>query len=98
MFSRWRTMGQCQLSQNYDRPLSRGLPVGRTIIDRKTIHIHDVASEIETEFPEAKALQRDSGTRTMLLTPLLREDIPIGAITIRRTEVRPFTEKQISCF
>ena len=82
--------------QNYYRPLSRGLPVGRTIIDRKTIHIHDVAAEIETEFPEARALQRDSGTRTMLLTPLLREDVPIGAISIRRTEVRPFADKHIS--
>ena len=82
--------------QNYHRPLSRGLPVGRTIIDRKTIHIHDIAAEIETEFPDARALQRDSGTRTMLVTPLLREDIPIGAISIRRTEVRPFAEKHIS--
>src|SRR5262249_53153269 len=82
--------------QNYYRPLSRSLPVGRTIIDRKTIHIHDVAAEIETEFPDGRTLQRDSGTRTMLLTPLLREDVPIGAISIRRTEVRPFAEKHIS--
>jgi GAF domain-containing protein len=82
--------------QNYYRPLSRGLPVGRAIIDRQTIHIHDVAAEIETEFPDARALQRDSGTRTMLITPLMREDIPIGAISIRRTEVRPFAEKHIS--
>ncbi len=32
----------------------------------------------------------------MLATPLLREGIAIGAIDIRRTEVRPFTEKQIA--
>ena len=32
----------------------------------------------------------------MLVTPLLREGIPIGAISIRRTEVRPFAEKHIS--
>ena len=32
----------------------------------------------------------------MLVTPLLREGLPIGAILIRRTEVRPFTDKQIA--
>ena len=35
------------------------------------------------------------GYRTVLATPLLREGVAIGAILIRRTEVRPFTEKQI---
>ena len=33
--------------------------------------------------------------RTMLSAPLLRDDVPIGAITMRRTEVRPFTDQQI---
>ena len=53
-------------------------------------------AEIETEFPNAKSLQETQGTRTILATPLLREDIPIGTIVIRRTEVRPFTDKQIA--
>ena len=69
---------------------------GRAIIDRQTIHVHDLAAEIETEFPESKASQSLTGARTCLATPLLREGIPIGAIMIRRTEVRPFTEKQIA--
>ena len=52
-------------------------------------------AEIDTEYPESKTRQKLSGTRTMLVTPLLREGLPIGTINIRRTEVRPFTEKQI---
>ena len=40
--------------------------------------------------------QQVTGTRTVLATPLLREGVPIGAIIIRRTEVRPFTDKQIA--
>ena len=32
----------------------------------------------------------------MLSTPMLREGIPIGVINIRRTEVRPFSDKQIT--
>ncbi len=51
--------------------------------------------EVETEFPESKDPQKRFGTRTILATPLLREGTPIGLIAIRRTEVRPFTDKQI---
>src|SRR5262245_27813883 len=78
------------------RPITRAAPTGRAIIDRQTIHVHDIAAELETEFPESKSRQRVSGTRTMLVTPLLREDEAIGAIVIRRTEVRPFSDKQIA--
>src|SRR5262249_1219799 len=75
--------------------LSRGSPAGRAILDRKTLHIHDLAIEVETEFPEAAEFQKRLGHRTMLATPLLREGVSIGAILIRRLEVRPFTERQI---
>ena len=74
-------------------PINRRLPPGRAIIERQTIHVHDVAAEFE-DVPESP--HRLTGTRTLLVTPLLREDVAIGAINIRRTEVRPFTEKQIA--
>ena len=63
------------------------------MIDRKTIHIHDLTAESEDDLRARFA--RSIGVRTVLATPLLREDIPIGTIMIRRTEVRPFTDKQI---
>ena len=77
-------------------PFTRGTPTGRAVLDRKSIHVHDMTAELETEFPDAKSLQQVSGTRTFLATPLLREGTPIGVIVIRRTEVRPFAEKQIA--
>ena len=78
------------------RPLTRGTPAGRAMIDRQTIHIHDVVPLLETEYPEAKARQQVTSTRTVLVTPLFREGVPIGTIQIRRPEVRPFTDKQIA--
>ena len=54
-----------------------------------------MAAEAEAEFPEGLSFQRRTGHRTILATPLLREGTPIGTIMIRRTEVRPFTDKQI---
>src|SRR6185295_17265044 len=80
---------------NESMPCNRGSVTGRSIIDRQTIHIDDLAAESETEFPVGKSLQQRFGQRTVLATPLLREEIPIGAIAIRRMEVRPFTDKQI---
>jgi GAF domain-containing protein len=78
------------------RPIVRGSPGGRAVLDRRTIHIHDMAKVAEAEFPEYHHLQQRTGTRTILATPLLREGTPIGVIFIRRTEVRPFTDKQIA--
>ena len=54
-----------------------------------------MAAESEDEFPEGMILQRRFGHRTILATPLLREGVAIGTITIRRTEVHPFTDNQI---
>jgi signal transduction histidine kinase len=68
---------------------------GRAIIDRQTLHYPDFAAVVDTEFPHLKPRTQIIGHRTELVTPLLREGVPIGAIAIRRTEVRPFSDKQI---
>jgi GAF domain-containing protein/anti-sigma regulatory factor (Ser/Thr protein kinase) len=77
-------------------PITRGSTSGRAVIDRRTVHIPDLSAESDEEFPESKAFHREMGDRTTLATPLLREAIPIGAILIRRREVRPFSDKQIA--
>ena len=76
-------------------PISRGWVTGRAVVDRRTIHIHDLEAESESEFPEAREYALRSGHRTALATPLLRDGIPVGVIHIRRMEVRPFTDRQI---
>src|SRR5882672_9867639 len=77
-------------------PISRGAVAGRAVVDRQTIHVHDVAAELDTEFPDARPYQQQVGFRTALATPLLRGAMPLGVILIRRMEVQPFSEEQLA--
>jgi two-component system, NtrC family, sensor kinase len=74
-------------------PLTRDTVIGRAILGRDTVHIHDLAAVPPSELAAGPARQR--GLRTMLGTPLLREGVAVGGIMIRRTEVRPFSERHI---
>ena len=76
------------------RVIDRDTPPGRAIADRQTIHVHDLQAA-GAEFPGAKTRGIAMGLRTVLSAPLLREGIAIGAIHIRRREIRPFSDKQI---
>src|SRR5262245_66553152 len=62
--------------------------------DRKPVHVHDLSAEKE-DFPRSHAFAQQTGHRSLFAVPLMRESEAIGAINIRRTEVRPFTDKQI---
>jgi GAF domain-containing protein len=77
-----------------DNPLSvgRGSLVGRTALERRTVHILDCLADAEYRMHEAA---RIGNQRTMLGVPLLRDGVPIGVIGLLRTSVKPFTEKQI---
>jgi len=76
-------------------PIDRDTVTGRTVFDRRTIHVHDLAAE-DREFPVGSRHVRDEGWRTTLATPLLRAGNPIGVLLVRRMEVRPFSDKQIA--
>src|SRR5262249_3317314 len=71
------------------RPFASRTPGIEAILQRKTVHIFDVLTETE-RFPDSEPVRdpHDArGIRTILVTPLLREGVPIGVIVIRRTEV-----------
>ncbi len=76
--------------------ITRRSVAGRAVVDRQTVHVRDLSAELDTEFPDAKPYSKLWGHRTTLATPLVREEGPIGAIFIRRTDVRPFSDNQIA--
>jgi GAF domain-containing protein len=75
-------------------PIERGWVTGRAFVDRQPIHIHDL-QDCADEFPDGAKMARIVGHRTILAVPLLRDKEAVGAIFIRRMEVKPFTNKQI---
>jgi GAF domain-containing protein len=78
------------------RPLSAGFVSNRAILEHQPIHVHDIEATERGDFSDAREWAPRSGYRTILAMPLLREGDAIGALTIRRREVQPFTEKQIA--
>src|SRR5262249_15806071 len=70
----------------------RGSAPARALLECKIIHITDVRADPEYTWTEA---QRFGGFRTVLAVPMLREGNSIGILTLTRSEVRPFTDKQI---
>jgi signal transduction histidine kinase len=78
------------------RPLSRGWVAGRAVLEGKAIHIEDLVAVPREEYPLSHELRDRAGHRTLLSVALMRERRGLGAISLRRMEVRPFTEKQIA--
>src|SRR5262249_50293068 len=72
--------------------MDRSSVAGRALVEGQIIHIPDVQADPEYTFSEAL---KSGGFRTALGVPMLREGVPIGVMALTRSEVRPFTDKQI---
>jgi GAF domain-containing protein len=70
----------------------RSSVAGRALLEGKVVHIPDILEDPEYTFSRTVGLDQ---FRTTLGVPMLREGIPIGVVTLTRSDVRPFTDKQI---
>jgi GAF domain-containing protein len=96
VFYRAETYGLSKEISDYIRSVpvvpERGTAQGRALLEGKVVHIPDVQNDPEYTWADA---QRLIVFRTALGVPMLREGVPIGVFALTRSEVRPFTEKQI---
>ena len=76
-------------------PIDRNWTAGRAFLDRKPVHVHDFLSAEGDDFPVGQERARRFGFRSVLSVPLSRDGESIGTIALRRTEVHPFSDKQI---
>src|SRR6476660_5529070 len=77
-------------------PINRRMVSGRAVIDGRPVHLHDLLAPEGEQFTDAREFARRTNVRTVLSVPLLRENGGVGAIVLRRTEVQPFSDKQIA--
>jgi signal transduction histidine kinase len=70
----------------------RGTAAGRTIVERRPVHILDVWSDPDYQMVD---FAKRENLRTLLGVPLLREGVPVGVITVNRNQVKAFTEREI---
>src|SRR5262249_10134277 len=82
------------MDQVRDTPIKaeRGSGIGRALLEGRVIHIPDVKADPDYTFMEHQKL---GAFRTLLAVPMLREGVLKGIVTLTRSEVRPFTEKQM---
>ena len=74
-----------------------GTAIGRVARSLRVVHIVDLATvHVSDEDRQVRAAAAEFGIRTLLAVPMIRDGKLIGAISIFRKEVRPFTERQIA--
>src|SRR5581483_6180338 len=109
MLSRWdgelsHTQAMRDVPPAYEHHLRSGprrlgpdTAAAKARVTKQPVHVIDASKNrpyLDRE-PDALALIDMGGARTLLAVPMLKDEEPIGTITIYRQEVRPFTDKQI---
>jgi GAF domain-containing protein len=73
------------------------VPAARAFHTQRPVHVVDLRDEqcYADGDPLAVPSVDIAGIRSIVAVPLIKEGVPLGALTVYRREVRPFTEKQI---
>jgi GAF domain-containing protein len=77
--------------------VGRAAPVGRVAQSRKPLQIADLRKDQSylDGHPLTLTAVHAAGIHTLALVPMLKEDEFVGAISLYRKEIRPFSDKQI---
>jgi GAF domain-containing protein len=73
-------------------PIDRSTVIARATLEGKVIYVADIAADPDYTLTETVTLQK---ARSVLAVPLLRERAVVGAISVVRQQVQPFTDRQI---
>ena len=76
-------------------PINRDSVSGRALLERMTIQVPDMQAAA-AEYPLSLEIAQRSGHRTVVVVPLFREGKPFGTILLRRQDVRPFNEREVT--
>src|SRR3712207_683224 len=69
---------------------------GRAYLERRSVHVPDVLTAVDDEYPDSKWGLRAMAHRTQLSVPLVRAGEAIGILALYRFEARPFSARQIA--
>jgi signal transduction histidine kinase len=88
--------GPLPVPVSFEIPLDRRSMPGRAVVDRETIQVDDTRELPEAEYPLTREFAHRFGHRSAVATPLLHKGVAIGDLFVRRTEVRAFTNSEIT--
>ena len=87
------SVGDAGAADTYEMAMDRGSGLATSILEARTLHYSDIDKAAE-QFPQLRRFA--SGYRSGLVTPLMREGRPIGAISVLRPATGAFSDKEVA--
>jgi signal transduction histidine kinase len=69
--------------------------IGRAFVERRTVHVEDVAQLLDSRYPDSREGQSRHGFRTVLAAPMVLEGMSVGIIALLRKQVQPFSNAEV---